>query len=75
MHGRDARVAELTAQRQLNQLRVDLQNAAIAVRPDGDGEASALRRSDRPKFEGVLRTTGFMALMIWIGWLATAELP
>ena len=44
-------------------------HAAIAVRADDDGETSALRRSDRPKFEGVLRTTGFMALMIWIGWL------
>ena len=42
-------------------------HAAIAVRPDGDGEASTLRRSDRPKFEGVLRTTGFMAVVFWIG--------
>ena len=42
----------------------------LSLREDDDSEASALRRSDLHNFEGVLRTTWFMALVFWIGWLA-----
>ena len=42
----------------------------LSLREFDDAEVAAQRRSDLHNFEGVLRTSWFMVLVFWIGWLA-----
>ncbi|WP_296443316.1 phosphatidate cytidylyltransferase [Rhodoferax sp. UBA5149] len=42
----------------------------LSLREWGDDEAAAQRYSDLRNFEGVLKTSWFMVLVFWIGWLA-----
>jgi len=46
----------------------------LSLRELGDDEAAAQRHSDLRNFEGVLKTSWFMVLVFWIGWLAEALL-
>ena len=42
----------------------------LSLREDDDSAAADLRRADLHNFEGVLRTSWFMALVFWVGWLS-----
>ena len=42
----------------------------MSLREFDETEASSQRRSDLHNFEGVLRTSWFMGLVFWIGWLS-----
>jgi phosphatidate cytidylyltransferase len=42
----------------------------LSLREGDDSTASDQRRADLHNFEGVLRTSWFMALVFWIGWLS-----
>lgn len=42
----------------------------LSLREFDDTEVAEQRRSDLHNFEGVLRTSWFMVLVFWIGWLA-----
>ena len=42
----------------------------LSLREGDDNAASNQRRADLHNFEGVLRTSWFMALVFWIGWLS-----
>ena len=42
----------------------------LSLREFDDAEVAEQRRSDLHNFEGVLRTSWFMVLVFWIGWLA-----
>jgi phosphatidate cytidylyltransferase len=42
----------------------------LSLRESDDSAASDQRRADLHNFEGVLRTSWFMALVFWVGWLS-----
>ena len=42
----------------------------LSLRENDDSAASDQRRADLHNFEGVLRTSWFMALVFWVGWLS-----
>jgi phosphatidate cytidylyltransferase len=42
----------------------------LSLRDGDDSVASDQRRADLHNFEGVLRTSWFMALVFWVGWLS-----